>query len=134
VWQQGHYYETKSQALYYCAALRKPDDLVRAWPIVLSWIDLVDNWDSSDDLSAVYSRILEVLPEKVYPVRLEPVGEPLEATPVTPGTALLQSFTAQRIVCCQSVSVDRAARRRRRPVRAEGTGLDSARGAGALSC
>ena len=68
VWQQGHYYETKSQALYYCAALRKPDDLVRAWPIVLSWIDVVDNWDSSDELSAIYSRILEVLPEKVYPV------------------------------------------------------------------
>src|SRR6516165_3499640 len=68
VWQQGHYYETKSQALYYCAALRKPDDLVRAWPIVLSWIDLVDNWDSSDELSAIYSRVLEVVPEKVYPV------------------------------------------------------------------
>ena len=68
VWRRGHYYETKCQALYYCAALRRRDDLVRAWPIVLSWIDLVDNWDSSDELSAIYSRILEVLPEEVYPV------------------------------------------------------------------
>ena len=68
VWRQGRYYETKCQALYYCGALRKPDDLVRAWPIVLPWIELVDNWDSSDELSAIYSRILEVMPEKVYPV------------------------------------------------------------------
>jgi hypothetical protein len=30
------YYEIKCQALYYCGALRKPDDLVRAWPFVLS--------------------------------------------------------------------------------------------------
>ena len=68
VWRQGRYYETKSQALYCCAALRKPDDLVRAWPIVVSWIELVDNWDISDELSAIYSRILEVAPDKVYPV------------------------------------------------------------------
>jgi len=66
--RQGHHHETKSQALYYCAALRKPDDLVRTWPIVRSWIDLVDNWDVSDELSAIDNRILEFVPEKVYPV------------------------------------------------------------------
>ena len=68
VWRHGRHYETKCQALYYGAALREPEDLVHAWPIVLSWIDLVDNWDSSDELSAIYSRILEVAPDKVYPV------------------------------------------------------------------
>ena len=68
VWRQGRYYETKCQALYYCAVLRKRDDLIRAWPIVLQWIDLVDNWDSSDELSAIYSRILEVAPDQAYPV------------------------------------------------------------------
>jgi 3-methyladenine DNA glycosylase AlkD len=67
VWRQGRHYETKCQALYYCAALRKAEDLVCAWPVVRFWIDLVDNWDSWDELSAVYSRTLEVAPEKVYP-------------------------------------------------------------------
>jgi 3-methyladenine DNA glycosylase AlkD len=68
VWREGRHYETKCQALYYCGALRKPEDLSRAWPMVRRWIDLVDSWDSSDELSAIYSRILEVIPEKVYPV------------------------------------------------------------------
>ena len=68
VWRHGRYYETKCQALYYCGTLRRPEDLIRAWPVVRRWIDLVDNWDSSDELSAIYSRILEVIPEKVYPV------------------------------------------------------------------
>jgi len=68
VWREGRYYETKCQALYYCGALRRPEDLVRAWSVARRWIDLVDNWDSSDELSAIYSRILEVIPEKVYPV------------------------------------------------------------------
>lgn len=71
VWREGRYYETKCQDLYYCGALRKPDDLVGALPIVLPWIEPVDNWDSSDELSAIYSRILEVVPETVYPVLCE---------------------------------------------------------------
>lgn len=68
VWREGRYYETKCQALYYCGTLRRPEDLIRAWSVVRRWIGLVDNWDRSDELSAIYSRILEVIPEKVYPV------------------------------------------------------------------
>lgn len=70
VWRRARYYETKTQALYYCAARRKPADLVQLWPVVRDWVEMVDCWDTSDELSSVYARILEVeaLAGEVYTV------------------------------------------------------------------
>jgi len=70
VWRGARYYETKAQALYYCAARRKPAELIQLWPIVGDWIEMVDCWDTSDELSSIYARILEVeaLTGEVYTV------------------------------------------------------------------
>ncbi len=68
VWRLGPHHETRSQALFFAARLRKAEDLVRAWPVVRDWIGAVDSWDTSDELSALYTRILEILPDEAYPV------------------------------------------------------------------
>jgi 3-methyladenine DNA glycosylase AlkD len=70
VWRGGRYHETKAQALYYGAARRKPADLIQLWPVVRDWIEPVDCWDSSDELSSIYARILEVdsVTDEVYAV------------------------------------------------------------------
>lgn len=70
VWRGGRYHETKTQALYYCAARRKSADLIQLWPIVRDWVEVVDCWDSSDELSSIYARILEVdaVTDEVYAV------------------------------------------------------------------
>jgi 3-methyladenine DNA glycosylase AlkD len=70
LWRQARYYEAKTQALYYSAARRKPAELAQLWSVVHGWIETVDCWDSSDELSSIYARILEVegLREEVYAV------------------------------------------------------------------
>jgi 3-methyladenine DNA glycosylase AlkD len=60
VWRYAQYHEAKTQALYYCTSRRKTDDLMQLWPVVKDWIETVDCWDSSDELSSIYSRFLEV--------------------------------------------------------------------------
>ena|SRR6516164_760560 len=60
VWRAAQYHEVKTQALYYCASRRKPDELRQLWPVVQGWIETVDCWDTSDELSSIYARILEV--------------------------------------------------------------------------
>ena len=60
VWRGAHYHEAKTQALYYCTSRRKPDELAQLWPVVKDWIEIVDCWDSSDELSSIYARVLEV--------------------------------------------------------------------------
>jgi 3-methyladenine DNA glycosylase AlkD len=68
VWWAARHHETRLQALFFTARLRKTEDLIGAWPTVSRWIGAVDSWDMSDELSALYTRILEVLPDEVYPV------------------------------------------------------------------
>ena len=60
VWRAAQYHEVKTQALYYCASRRKPDELRQLWPVVQGWIETVDCWDTSDELSSIYARIREV--------------------------------------------------------------------------
>jgi 3-methyladenine DNA glycosylase AlkD len=70
VWRRARYYEVKSLALYYGAARRKPGELEQLWPVARAWIEAVDCWDSSDELSSIYARILEVesLTDEAYEV------------------------------------------------------------------
>jgi 3-methyladenine DNA glycosylase AlkD len=70
VWRRARYYETRSQALYYAAARRKPGELEQLWPVARAWIEAVDCWDSADELSSIYARILEVeaLTDEAYEV------------------------------------------------------------------
>jgi 3-methyladenine DNA glycosylase AlkD len=70
VWRDAQHHEVKTQALYYCASRRKPDEFRQLWPVVQGWIETVDCWDTSDELSSIYARILEVdaLADQVYAV------------------------------------------------------------------
>ena len=68
VWRSGRHHETRSQALFFGQTLRDPAILLRCWPTLRGWVDLVGDWPHSDSLSATYVRVLEAAPDRVYPV------------------------------------------------------------------
>jgi 3-methyladenine DNA glycosylase AlkD len=53
--------------LEYYAPIVKKEVNPNLWSVMQKWNKRVDNWCHSDGLSAIYSRILEAYPEKVYP-------------------------------------------------------------------
>ena len=68
VWHRGRFHETRSQALFFGQSIKDPDTLARFWPTLRDWVDEVGDWPHSDNLSAIYVRILEAHPGEVYPV------------------------------------------------------------------
>jgi 3-methyladenine DNA glycosylase AlkD len=67
LWQQSPHGDVLFAALeYYSPVVRKqvPEYL---WSVVRTWADRVDNWCHADNLSAIYSRILEYDFGGVYP-------------------------------------------------------------------
>jgi 3-methyladenine DNA glycosylase AlkD len=46
--------------------LKKENELLEMWPVIVNWQDEVDDWPLCDALAKVYTRILEVLPAEVY--------------------------------------------------------------------
>ena len=67
LWQTSPYGDVLFAALEYYAPIVKKQVNPNLWSIMQKWSKRVDNWCHSDGLSAIYSRILESYPEKVYP-------------------------------------------------------------------
>lgn len=67
LWQTSQYGDVLFAALEYYAPIVKKQVNPSHWSVMQNWSKRVDNWCHSDGLSAMYSRILENDPEKVYP-------------------------------------------------------------------
>src|SRR5688572_22518904 len=67
LWQTSPYGDVLFAALEYFAPIVKKQVHPNLWSTVREWNKRVDNWCHSDGLSAIYSRILESNPVKVYP-------------------------------------------------------------------
>lgn len=67
LWQTSPYGDVLFAALEYYAPIVKKGVNPNLWSVMQKWSKRVDNWCHSDGLSAIYSRILESYPEKVYP-------------------------------------------------------------------
>lgn len=67
LWQTSPYGDVLFAALEYYAPIVKKQVNPNLWSVMQKWSKRVDNWCHSDGLSAIYSRILESYPEKVYP-------------------------------------------------------------------
>jgi 3-methyladenine DNA glycosylase AlkD len=67
LWTTSHYGDVLFAALEYYAPIVKKQVNPNLWTVMQKWSKRVDNWCHSDGLSAIYSRILESYPEKVYP-------------------------------------------------------------------
>lgn len=72
VWTEGTSFWVKVQSFFFCETqLNKASELIRLWPVISRWVEQVDNWALSDCLSKIYSAILEIDPQVVYPVLVE---------------------------------------------------------------
>jgi 3-methyladenine DNA glycosylase AlkD len=67
LWKTSPYGDVLFAALEYYAPIVKKEVNPKFWSVMKNWSKRIDNWCHSDGLSAVYSRILESDPEKVYP-------------------------------------------------------------------
>jgi 3-methyladenine DNA glycosylase AlkD len=67
VWQQAKYHESKMQALFWLSSIKNSVTLTEFWPVMNKWVKFVDSWDTSDNLSSVFARILENARHIVYP-------------------------------------------------------------------
>jgi 3-methyladenine DNA glycosylase AlkD len=67
LWQTSAYGDVLFAALEFYAPIVKKQVDPNLWPVVCQWSERIDNWCHSDGLSALYSRILESYPAKVYP-------------------------------------------------------------------
>lgn len=67
LWQTSPWGDVLFAALeHYIPFVRKQAD-PQLWPVMRKWVDRVDNWCHSDQLSGVYSHLLEQEFDVVYP-------------------------------------------------------------------
>jgi 3-methyladenine DNA glycosylase AlkD len=67
LWNTSPYGDVLFAAIEFYGPIVKQKVSPTLWPVVRQWNERVDNWCHSDGLSAIYSRILETYPAKVYP-------------------------------------------------------------------
>jgi 3-methyladenine DNA glycosylase AlkD len=46
--------------------LKKENELLQMWPVIVRWQDHVDDWGLCDALAKIYTKILVVMPDEVY--------------------------------------------------------------------
>lgn len=66
IWKNSSYYEALLSAVHF-ANSRPLEEIVNHQEILLSWIDRVDNWALSDELSSLYAKLLEAKPKSMLP-------------------------------------------------------------------
>jgi 3-methyladenine DNA glycosylase AlkD len=67
VWRHSKYHESKAQALLWLSNIKDTSTLIEFWPTINKWVEHIDSWDASDNLSSVYVRILEDAEPVIYP-------------------------------------------------------------------
>jgi 3-methyladenine DNA glycosylase AlkD len=59
----------KIQTFFYCEKFaHKKKELLSGWGILKNWQEYVTDWGECDALAKLYTKILEIIPEKVEPV------------------------------------------------------------------
>ncbi|MCB0666001.1 MAG: DNA alkylation repair protein [Saprospiraceae bacterium] len=72
IWLNEKDFWIKVQAFFFCeTTLKKDADLLYIWPVIRKWQDQVDHWGLCDCLAKIYSKVLELDPEQVYPLLME---------------------------------------------------------------
>lgn len=67
VWNQSRYFEVMLGATHF-AAKRPIEELHQMRKTLIKWVERVDNWAHSDELSGIYSKLLEHDPKSMLPV------------------------------------------------------------------
>jgi 3-methyladenine DNA glycosylase AlkD len=67
LWKQSPYADVFFAALEFYIPLVRKGVPPKLWRVVKNWTDRIDNWCHADNLSAIYSRILESQFDEVYP-------------------------------------------------------------------
>jgi DNA alkylation repair enzyme len=68
IWRGTTDFHVKMQAYFYMESLLKRRDLLPTiWAVTQPWQDGVDNWCLCDSLAKIFTKVLEVMPDEVYP-------------------------------------------------------------------
>jgi hypothetical protein len=68
LWRTERGFWTSVHAFFFLERhMKKEAQLLEMWPVIVKWQDQVDDWGLCDSLSKIYTRILEVIPNEVYP-------------------------------------------------------------------
>ena len=67
IWKNSKYFEVVLSAAHFANA-QPQDELIKNIDIVMNWIDRVDNWALSDELSNLCAKILEADRKKALPL------------------------------------------------------------------
>lgn len=69
IWKNARNSWTKLQAYLFCEKYAgKVDELSAEWDTLKTWQDSVARWGECEALAKLYTKILEIVPAKVYPV------------------------------------------------------------------
>lgn len=69
IWKTQRNSWVKLQAFFYCEKYAgKSDELSAEWDILKTWQDYVTHWGECDALAKLYTKILEIIPNKVLPL------------------------------------------------------------------
>jgi len=69
IWKHADNLWAKIQAYFYCEKFaHKKKELLSGWEILKSWQKCVTDWGECDALAKLYTKILEIIPEKVVPI------------------------------------------------------------------
>ncbi len=69
IWKNAADQWVKIQPYFFCERFsHKPKELVSSWDIIKTWQEQVSDWGNCDALAKLYTKILELIPQKVLPV------------------------------------------------------------------
>jgi 3-methyladenine DNA glycosylase AlkD len=66
LWKVSNHYEIMTFALTFAGTQLKIQDALTVWNLTKQWVSKVDNWAHSDQLSTIFSELLEKEPEMIY--------------------------------------------------------------------
>jgi 3-methyladenine DNA glycosylase AlkD len=68
LWRQNPGFYHRLHAFFFLERnMKKEAHLREMWPVVVNWQDHIDEWGLCDALAKIYTRMLEIMPGKVYP-------------------------------------------------------------------
>jgi 3-methyladenine DNA glycosylase AlkD len=68
IWKQYPGFYPRLHAFFFLERHIKTEAQLRhLWPVIVHWQDEVDDWGLCDALAKIYTRMLEIMPDEVYP-------------------------------------------------------------------
>ncbi|MFC0514802.1 DNA alkylation repair protein [Mucilaginibacter angelicae] len=67
IWLTENNFRLRLHAFFFLERhLKQEEELREMWPVIVCWQDQIDDWGLCDALAKIYTKILEVMPDKVY--------------------------------------------------------------------